>query len=170
MNTKTVMKASKCESVMQIDTQNNINIILNEYKSEIKTAVIIKEKTGIYHNPNMLGFFEFDYSNNNKKFMIGLDEFKFTTRWSACGNDSVYAYNDDRSIDSIGLVDHEIKFNENICLNTDMSSRTRVVKIGESIIWINKYHNIAITKVLEVEYRGRNSNRDWLKCEYRIYD
>ena len=34
----------------------------------------------------------FNYSDNDRKYRIGEGEYKFVTRWSPCGEDSVYLY------------------------------------------------------------------------------
>jgi hypothetical protein len=113
---------------------------------------------------DLSGKLKFNYLTNSRKYTIGCGINEFTTYWSDCGSDSVYAYSD-----HVYKIAHSI---ENININAfnisdyDFSSRAWSVKTGESILWINKNGKVLVTKIENVE--RENSQKHWLTISYVI--
>lgn len=141
----------------------------NPFVKEIAHKHILSAQiqSSSYINPNFEDMVEFNYSNNNGMFTIGTGEYSFATRWSKASNIRIHAYSD--SVKNIALVKclnclDELKSTEGL----DFTSRVRTPKVGDSIVWINKYGNIANTRILEIK-DDRADSKDKVKFEYRIY-
>ena len=120
-----------------------------------------------YHSPEMKGAVSFNYTNNSGDFIIGTGEFEFVTHWSTCGYNSIYAYKDrTRAIGYIPGYHSFPKIDE--IKNFDFTSRTRVVYVGEVVVWMNERGRFAATKITNIrrEEQGVIAN---LSFEYVIY-
>lgn len=125
------------------------------------------EKTK-YYDPHMNGTVTFNFLNNNSRFTIGLGEYEFLTAWSECGINSMYAYND--SVKQIGYISRFSEFPTTDDLKDfDYTSRSRVVSIGEVVVWVNRFGNFAATKILDIKLKRFGAKEDELSFEYKIY-
>lgn len=120
----------------------------------------------------MQGIIGFDYSNNDGLYTIGSGELEFTTMWSKSSDTNIHAYKDPENIKKISRVKgkdiENLKQNLNDICNLDFSSRTRTPDIGDIIVWINIYDNVAFTKILDINDDTRGHDNDYLKFEYQI--
>jgi hypothetical protein len=122
-----------------------------------------------YHNPSTSGSATFDYSNNSGRYIIGSGKYEFATHWTECGGNSIYAYKD--GVLRIGYLSDVTDFPKVDDLEIfDYTSRTRKVRVGEIIIWQNRYEHFAATKVIGIKVKSRGAKNDELSFEYKIYD
>ena len=125
-----------------------------------------------YSKVDMQGIIGFDYSNNDGLYTIGSGELEFTTMWSKSSDTNIHAYKDPENIKKISRVKgkdiENLKQNLNDICNLDFSSRTRTPDIGDIIVWINIYDNVAFTKILDINDDTRGHDNDYLKFEYQI--
>ncbi len=128
---------------------------------------ILLEKTK-FQNPAMSGNVKFDFLNNSGIFTIGSGEYQFTTEWSECGSNSIYAYRD--KVKNIGYLSgfNEIPAQE-ILDTFDYTSRTRQVCIDEVVVWVNSYNNFAVTKITNIINKSRGGTENLLEFEYMIF-
>lgn len=147
---------------------NGKNPFIKTFTNDIMTKASISES--IYHDPNLSGTVNFDYSNNNHNFTIGSGEFSFTTHWSKASNHCIHAYNYSSDIERISLAKNigNLK-NFKISQSLDFTSLTRTAYIGDAIIWINKFGNMAITKIIGIKDDSRGDEKDELILEYIIF-
>jgi hypothetical protein len=50
--------------------------------------------------------------------------------------------------------------------NYDFSSRSRTAHIGETVIWVNHYGKILISRIDKIEYE--NNQKHWQSISYKI--
>lgn len=138
----------------------------NPFKSDVAMKIDTKKNIARiqYSNASIEGKAEFNYSNNNGNFNIGVAEYEFTTRWSCCSNDAIYAYGD---IGYINRKDDFPKFEE--IVNFDFTSRVRTVYKDEIIIFRNIYNKFVAIKILQVDSKSHGRENDKLVFEYKIY-
>ena len=137
----------------------------DEYATEIDLKNSLERV--MFHAPELAGFASFDYTNNNGQFTIGTGEYEFVTNWGSCGADSIRAYRD--NVKEIGYkpgFDHFPKIDEIVFF--DFTSRSRVVYVGEVVIWMNQYGHFAATKVTNICKSARGVTAH-LSFEYKIY-
>lgn len=142
----------------------------NPFNAHLYTSIQVKldiEKIQ-YHNPEIQGTVTFDYSNNDKKYLLGNGEYLFVTRWSGAANDVIYAYSD--SVNMIGYLDGHTDY-PSLCDigKFNFSSRTRRVRKGEIVVWVNNYGKFAVTKILGVKSKSHGAKNEELVFEYKIY-
>ena len=140
------------------------------YSSNIQNNVVKKNEIAKsqYHFPQNEGSVTFNFKNNNGNFIIGSGEYEFSTKWSECGFDSIYAYCD--NVEMIGYSEgvEEIP----VLLNFDkfdFTSRTRELHVGEVVVWMNKKGKFAATLIKHVEVKSRGAKQNSLSFEYKIY-
>ena len=123
-----------------------------------------------YHSVELSGVVEFDFTNNDKRFTIGLGDFIFETSWSSRGSDSMYIYNDSRSIEKLAIVENETKFKKiKGEYNYDFTSRSREPRKNKDLIILkNTKGYYAAIKILDVKNKDRGDDNNLLKFEYRI--
>lgn len=165
-NAKNSVLKSNNNTINQASVINVINPLQN--KSDIINTVTVTQKTNVYVNTSFRGSFEFDYTNNNGLYIVGDDEYTFTTKWSKASTTAIHAYNNGKDINSIALIKSPVELDALENVEGDFSSRSRTANIGDAIIWRNTNKKYMVTKIINVEYSGRNSENDKLKCEYII--
>lgn len=144
----------------------------NPFKNSLKISEEIDEKLQLdrikYMNVMRFGVISFDYKTNSGAFTIGNGEYEFITKWSECGNDSIYCYKD--SVLRIGYNPkfHDFPLMENL-KEFDFSSRCWAVSIGNVVVLENKYHKFAAVKVMNV-VRGVNNIGHKVEFKYSIYE
>lgn len=128
----------------------------------------------MYHNPNLEGIVQFTYKDNDGEFIIGRGDYKFTTKWTGRGIDSIYAYNDGEDIERIAYVsdNEQIPNNINDILEkyeiNSFSSRVREPKINELVIWQNTNGKFAVTKIDDVK-NDKVNNEFEIKFSFKIF-
>lgn len=141
------------------------------YRKDVAQKLIIRaeiEKTG-YQNPALADYVSFDYSNNDGDYIIGVGEYSFATKWSKASDKCIYAYKDSLRDGYIGLVKNPGLINDAYTLkDIDFTSRTRTAFVGDTVVWINSYRNIALTKVISIKDQSRNDSQDLLEFEYKV--
>lgn len=122
-----------------------------------------------YVSPSIRGKVEFDYSNNNGRYVIGQEELMFETHWSKKGLSSIYIFNDPPSITKVAIAKDvaDIKDIKDARIY-DGSSRSRSVHLNQIAILQNKNGFYAAVKVLKIEIDSDGKGDDKLIFEYRI--
>ena len=139
----------------------------NPFSPNLSEAIAVKTRIEkvLYHSPAMDGTVTFRYDNNNGIYSIGNGEYKFDTRWSRCGNNSIYA---------MGLVGFKPEAEEfppklQIILNYDFSSRTRTIRTGQIVIFENLNRHFAAVRLGPVKSSSHGNLYDEITFEYHIY-
>ncbi len=164
---KNKSKNNTFNQAQNISITNN-NIYQTPTESISRNVITVTQETNIYGNPAMKGCFEFNYSNNNGTYLIGENDFVFTTKWSKASDTSIHAYSDGNDIDSIALLKSPIKLDDINNIKGDFTSRCRTPLIGDAVVWRNVKGKHMVTKILEIDDDTRGSKSDRLKCEFII--
>jgi len=113
---------------------------------------------------NLSGKVRFNYLTNSNNFIFGSEENEFKTHWSSAGYNTIHAYKD--YVYAIAITSEEIILDELSIQKYDFSSRTRTASIGDTLIWINQYGKILLTKIDKIEFE--NSQKHWVELSYQI--
>lgn len=120
-----------------------------------------------FQNQSLRGKVSFDYEKNSGLYTIGVGKYSFKTKWSECGGNSIYCYNDyvlrigyNPDCKGFPLVQDFVSF--------DFSSRAKSLNVGEIIILENQDHKFAALKILKVTTKRVNLNH-LLEFEYKVY-
>lgn len=160
-----VMKMLHAHTATEADIDalfGNRTLVLNGGNTTgIQKSCLSEEKSGT---------FTFDYSNNNGKYVIGVGEYEFVTRWSKASDRRIHAYKDSLGINgAIARVKVPDEWPSTIDDSCDFSSRVRTPNIGDVIIWRNSYGKYAATRIKSIKDDTRGADHDELTCEYIIY-
>ena len=121
-----------------------------------------------YRNIRRSDIVSFDYKSNSGAFTIGNGEYEFITRWSECGNDSIYCYKD-----SVRRIGYNPDYNECPLVEEikefDFSSRCWDVRRGDIVILENVNRKFAAIKIINV-VRGVNNIGHKVEFEFFIYE
>lgn len=144
---------------------------LGENPFSKKAANYITIKTDIekslYRNPQMEGIASFNFQNNSGRFTIGSGDYEFVTKWSKCGNTTIYAYNDDVKL--IGYCPGQTSLPEKQEFSKfDFTSRVREISIGEIVIFMNHKGKFAAVLVKDISIVP-SKKAYLLSFQYRIY-
>lgn len=139
----------------------------NPFLAELSKRIAVKteiEKV-LYHSPELDGTVVFRFDNNNGIYTIGNGEYAFGTRWSRCGNNSIYA---------MGLVGFKPEVEDfppglHTIMSYDFSSATRRVETGQIVIFENLNRHFAAVKLGPVKRSSHNNPYDEMTFEYHIY-
>jgi hypothetical protein len=113
------------------------------------------------------GLIEFDYSNNDGRFMIGEGDYQFLLTWDGGSSDSIYVYRDNSG--TVALADGVAEISDIVdAALYDTSSRVRRPYIGDIVVWRNSSGYYAATKLEHVEARGYGSKKHLVKFSYVI--
>lgn len=116
------------------------------------------------------GVIEFDYSNDDGRYLIGHGKNEFLTNWSGAGRTSIHSYTDGTNI-SVALAAPRITLAElSNAESLDFSSRVRTPKLGEILILENHHCRYAAIKVIELKSRSHRDDFDFAKMRYWILD
>jgi hypothetical protein len=130
---------------------------------------LISNRSERYVAPALAGTVTFDYSNNDGRFVIGAGDMAFETAWSGGGQTAIYAYNDPPSIRTLALAVGVTNFSEiDDATVFDSSSRVRMPRLGEIIVWQNNAGYYAAVKVERIGVRARGDQNDELTFSYFI--
>ena len=113
---------------------------------------------------NHEGRVRFNYLANSGIFTFGSNEYEFKTYWAEAGNKSIHGLRD--YLYAIALTSEEICLDELSIQKYDFSSRARTPSIGDSLIWINRFGRILITKIENIEFE--DNLRHWVELSYMI--
>lgn len=161
------------------DVTQGLNITREKATREIQKLVMcgyvekeIQGKRVVYRvRGELRGTFAFDYSNNNGKYIIGNNEWKFETMWSKGSDRVIHAYSDPKGIESIARAKKISDFTivtEEFLAAQDYSSRCRDIEIGDTVIWKNENGHYLLTLVEKISDDTRGQERDWLEGKYQI--
>ncbi|MDG6079731.1 TIR domain-containing protein [Erythrobacter litoralis] len=121
------------------------------------------------YSESLRGKVAFDYTNHDGRYLIGEGEVQFETKWSGAGADTIHAYNDPPTIHGIAIAEGATRIDEITDASSyDFSSRSRRANKGEVVILRNIHGNYAALELIEIGYKGRNSDRFELRFTYRI--
>ncbi len=139
----------------------------NPFSEELSKRIAVKTKIEkvLYHSPGLNGTVIFRFDNNNGVYTIGNGEYAFDTRWSGCGNNSIYA---------MGLVGFKPEVEDfppglHTIMSYDFSSKTRMVKTGQIVIFENLKRHFAAVKLGPVKSSGHDNPYNEMTFEYHIY-
>jgi hypothetical protein len=131
-----------------------------------KVDGIIQVKRSLASSTSDSGRARFNYISNSGVHVFGSGLHEFRTNWSDCGSDSVYAYSD--GVKAIAHADPSFDFDTINLELLDFSSRVRVLRPDEHVIWVNTHGRVMVTKLI-----GLNAESDqakWAEVEYKILD
>lgn len=139
----------------------------NPFSTKLSEEIATKKKIEavLYHSPAIDGAVTFRYDNNNGIYTIGNGEYEFDTRWSRCGNDSIYA------MGLVGFKPEEEAFPPKLhtIMNYDFSSKTRTIRTGQIVIFENFNHHFAAVRLGPVKSSSHGNLYDEMTFEYHIY-
>lgn len=169
--TKELQKLVK--RICGIDKELEPMIVENPFSKDLGNGRIVDAMIAksTYINPEHNGIVGFNYSNNDGIFTIGSGKYEFATYWSKASNEKIYACNDRLAGGKIAYmknVDSLKAFNSSE--NLDFTSRCRCVNVGDAVIWINSFGNMAITRITKIMDDTRGDSSDHLIFEYEILD
>ncbi len=132
------------------------------------TKALIERKTRIesitYHSPSPKGKVVFPFDNNNGDFLLGNGEYAFETHWSRAGNNSIHVYG------NIGFSPDCTEYPDIQDIPAlDFSSRSRTIRTGQIVVYMNEYSHFVAIKLGEVKSSGHGFPYDEMQFEYRIY-
>ena len=137
------------------------------FESPIAPSIIISMSQ--YSNPGFNGEVEFDYDNNNGRYMIGAGSMQFKLSFSSASNVSIHIYNDPTSIEGIALAYGASSFSDITDASVfDYTSRSRTPKTGEFITLVNQNGFFAAIKLGEIKIRSHGIERSSVSFEYKI--
>lgn len=118
---------------------------------------------------SLIGEVEFDYSNNNGKYVLGTGALEFETKWTKASDTSIHTYNDPPSINGIALAPHCNSISQITKAATlNYSSRSRTLQVGEVLVLRNVNGFYAALQVLNIKDNTRGALHDELKFQYVI--
>ena len=163
------------------DIANSLNISVRAASRDMHKLItygyVTKQRTNkkIVYQPSVFlpktsGSFSFDYSNNNGIYIIGNDEWKFSTKWSKGSNDIIHVYSDCDDIDHIARIKQGNISNISISdlTNCDYSSRCRDIAIGDIAVWKNKNGHYLLTLITAIQDDTRGYKKDLVTGMYKI--
>lgn len=131
---------------------------------------VVRESHARYVSPAAAGEFEFDYENNNGRYVLGTGDTEFTVSFSAAGPGSIYAYTDGTNLKSLALVPR-VSGPEGVgdASVYDGSSRVRHPQTGDAIVLRNAHDYWAAVFIDEVLTRHTSPlGRASIKARYVI--
>lgn len=112
------------------------------------------------------GEIEFYHKNNDGQFTFGSGEMSFQTKWSTCGNDSIYSYKLMENLEYIKELEdlNNIKTIDNLdSYLSEPVSWGREFSIGDGLIWTNTNDIVAIGLIKNV-----NREKSLINFKYKI--
>lgn len=130
----------------------------------------LRESRARYVSPAATGEFEFDYANNNGRYVIGTGDTEFVVRFSTAGHRRIHAYTDGTGLKSLALVPHASSPDDvGDASAYDGSSRVRTPRIGDAIVLRNARDYWAVFFIDKVLTRDTSpSGHAVLKARYII--
>lgn len=130
----------------------------------------LRESKARYVSPAVTGEFEFDYENNDGRFLIGSGDTQFVVRFSTAGHGSIHAYTDGTQLKSLALAPHSTGPSDiGDAASYDGSSRVRTPSVGDAIVLRNAQEYWAAVFIDEVLTRETNpSGFALVKARYVI--
>ena len=116
---------------------------------------------------------EFYHAHNNGEYAIGYRKMEIITKWSTCGNDSVYAYRKNISkynlsiIPKLETIDSIHKISDFYEYERFNNEHAWEVTIGDGLLWINENDIAAVAVILNV-VRDNNPAKCLVEFEYKI--
>lgn len=154
------------EHIYGIDNTKKPPLGTNPFDDSISKAIASKiqlEKIQ-YCSPDMDGHVVFQYENNNHIYQLGSGEFLFSTRWSGCSIDSIYALGKvgiNKKYDSFPRLEEIPSF--------DFSSNSRTIRKGQIVIIENEHHHFVAIKMGTVLSTSHGNPKDEMEFDYHIY-
>lgn len=132
--------------------------------------LISENQSKEFVNTALHGFVIFDYTKNEGRFTIGYGEQSFETKWSECGEDSVYCYRD--GVKKLGYNPTITIFPvyEDIPEIFDFSSICKSLVAGNVVVLENLNGYLCAIKINQVVHTNKNIDANhFVKFEYTIY-
>jgi len=131
-----------------------------------KVGELIQYRRSLAVSVHSSGKVRFNYISNSSAYTFGSGAYEFRTNWSSRGAGSIYAYSD--GVKSIAWAPKGFDTSNIVLDELDFSSRTRVVKPEENVIWINHNGKILVTRIVKIEIE--NEQVQWLEIEYEMVE
>lgn len=116
---------------------------------------------------------EFYHAHNNGEYAIGYKQMEIITKWSICGDDSVYAYRKDISHYNLSIIP-KLEAIDSIHKISDLHEFERFnnkhgwkVTIGDGLLWINENDIAAVAVIINV-VRDDDPTKCLVEFEYKI--
>lgn len=130
----------------------------------------LRQSPARYVSPSPSGEFEFDYENNNGRYVLGTGSTEFVVRFSTAGHGSIHTYTDHTGLKSIALVPNA-SAPEDVgnASAYDGSSRVRQPRVGDAIVCRNAHDYWAVIFIDKVLTRDSNpAGHALVKARYII--
>ena len=116
---------------------------------------------------------KFYHAHNDGEYAIGFKEMEIVTKWSTCGDDSIYAIRKNimqynlSIIPKLETVDSINKISDFKGYNRFNNKHSWKVTIGDGLLWINENDIAAVAVILNVE-RDNDPAKCLVEFEYKI--
>jgi len=113
------------------------------------------------------GTVNFDYTNNNHRFLFGEGQHLFDTMWTKASNTSIHAYSDGSTMEAVAIAKGARTISDVVDAEKyDFSSRVRTAQLGEVVVWRNVNGLYGATKVLAIKDDTRGDAVNEVTLEY----
>lgn len=120
-----------------------------------------------YHSRALRGTVTFDYTNNNRSYVLGEGQHLFETKWTKASNTAIHAYSDGSSIEALAVAKGAEAITDIVDSEAyDFSSRVRTPKLGEVVIWRNVNGLYGATRLVAITDDTRGDKTNELTFEY----
>ena len=175
MKAKTIFTAiaatltiSVCAGTSQ-STRATADAIRAKVAEEIRAMTSAELSDFVSYAVDGAGTAKFDFKANRGHFTVRTETTAFTTKWSAAGADTVYAYRD--CVEFVGWKEGQTTFPENVSdfLGWDWKRRCVDAKKGCVVAFMNKDGRFCAVRIVNICDRDRGAATDELQIEYRVY-
>ena len=138
-------------------------------KSESLIAHAIRISASQYSNSSFSGKVEFDYDNNNGRYMIGEGSMQFELYFSSASNGAIHIYNTPSNIEGIALAYGASSFSDITDASVlDYTSSSRTPKTGEFVTLVNRSGFFSVIQLGDIKARNHGAERSSVSFEYKI--
>ncbi len=139
----------------------------------INTSINLKSETlsKEFVNTALHGIVNFDYTKNNGSFTIGVGKQSFETKWSECGDNSVYCYGDGVKKLGYNPTIRDFPLYQKIPETFDFTSKCKSLVVGNVVILENLNGYFCAIKINQVVRENKNADdKHSVIFEYIIYN
>ncbi|WP_218689474.1 toll/interleukin-1 receptor domain-containing protein [Psychrobacter sp. BF1] len=137
--------------------------------SESPIARMTSISVSQYLNPNFSDKVDFDYENNDGRYIIGAGSMQFELYFSSASNGAIHIYNAPSNIEGVALAYGASSFSDITDASVlDYTSSSRTPKTGEFITLVNRSGFFAVIKLGDIKARNHGAERSSVSFEYKI--
>lgn len=120
-----------------------------------------------YHDRRISGRVTSNYSNNNGLYALGEGQHLFETTWSKGDESQIYVYRDGPSIEAVAIATRATSITDVRDAEAyDFSSRHRIPKTGEVVIWRNINGLYGATHIIGIKDNTRSDVDDEVTFDF----